>query len=88
MRDHESTDLAGAAHLAAEDLGPTPGLEWKLMAEFCWGCLADHIYPEAPDRNELRGLCKPGETIYALCEGCGWINVDHEGRRVDEGGGS
>jgi hypothetical protein len=26
VRDHESTDLAGAAHLAAEDLGPTPGL--------------------------------------------------------------
>lgn len=86
MHDHESTDLRGAAHLAEGDLGPTPGCgPWPVMANFCWGCLADRIYPEAPERNDLRGLCKASETILVLCEGCGWITVDHEGKAVDEG---
>lgn len=50
------------------------------MAEFCWKCLAEQIFPEAPERNDLRGLCKEGEMVAVLCEGCGWITVDHEGK--------
>jgi hypothetical protein len=52
------------------------------MADFCWDCLARDIYPEHPERNDLRGLCAPGGVAYALCEGCGAGAFDATGRRV------
>lgn len=33
MKDHESTDLRGAAHLAEGDLGPTPGLGQRRIVD-------------------------------------------------------
>jgi hypothetical protein len=54
------------------------------MADFCWDCLADELCPEAPERNDLRGLCAPGETAAVLCEGCGFIRVDSDGKPVKE----
>lgn len=50
------------------------------MADFCWRCLEQELYPEAPERNDLFGLCAAGETVKVLCEGCGIIEVDHCGR--------
>lgn len=52
------------------------------MADFCWQCLADELYPEHPERNDLAGLCAPGEVVTVLCEGHGIIDVDHEGKPV------
>lgn len=54
------------------------------MAEFCWDCLEREIYPEAPERNDFAGLCEPGEAVEVLCEGHGWVAVDHEGRIVKD----
>lgn len=50
------------------------------MADFCWRCLEEGIYPDDPSRNDLYGLCGLGETAEVLCEGCGWVAVDHMGR--------
>lgn len=52
------------------------------MADFCWRCLAADIYPEHPERNDLKGLCAPGQFAVALCEGCGVIKVNHLGQPV------
>jgi hypothetical protein len=52
------------------------------MAEFCWTCLQDELYPEDPSRNDFHGLCNEGETTAVLCEGCGPIEVDHQGKPV------
>ena len=50
------------------------------MAEFCKQCAEDLGLPE----NDFIDMCKEGEIIAALCEGCGPILVDHTGARVDE----
>lgn len=55
------------------------------MADFCWQCLEREMAPECPERNDLRGLCEPGETVVALCEGCGQIEVDHRGSNINPG---
>ena len=53
------------------------------MADYCQQCsmrLFGH------DAQDLARLCRPGETVWELCEGCGdLVEVDHEGRRIDEG---
>ena len=51
------------------------------MADFCKQCSIDHF---GQDFRELAGLSKPQDTankLYAnvICEGCGHIQVDHEG---------
>ncbi len=55
------------------------------MADFCRDCrkaslgFSDKQYDEVGD---LMGLCEEGETAEALCEGCGFIVVDHLGNLV------
>lgn len=53
------------------------------MAEFCWDCTRDKLGIE-PERNELSNLIEPPYTTSALCEGCGFIQVDHKGKRLGE----
>ena len=36
------------------------------------------------DYGDLRGLCEKDFYVPTICEGCGWIYVDHEG--VCQGG--
>lgn len=48
------------------------------MAEFCQQC-SEEIFGR--DSRDLANLCNSG-TTEELCEGCGWIYVDKEGRRV------
>lgn len=55
------------------------------MADFCrqcslenWG-IDDHDYPR--DRQPLQ----PGEGYRQICEGCGFIWVDHEGNCIATG---
>lgn len=52
------------------------------MADFCWQCLEEGIYPEHPEKNDFYGFAPQGWVAKVLCEGCGVIYVDHEGKRV------
>lgn len=56
------------------------------MADFCQECSIE-IFGE--DMGDMSGLSTPEDTnagLYAstLCEGCGWILVDHAGLRQTE----
>lgn len=46
------------------------------MSDFCKQC-SEELFDE--DFEDLAGLCKVGEMVVALCEGCGSIWVNHEG---------
>jgi len=46
------------------------------MADFCKQCSVDLF---GQDYEELKGLCKEGEMASAICEGCGFIHVNHLG---------
>lgn len=58
------------------------------MADFCLDCTKE-MFPGAPEgENDCKNYTTPEDTqnkIYAivLCEGCGWIKVDHTGKRVE-----
>lgn len=51
------------------------------MADFCKDCSIETF---GVDTKDLAGLCKPGYMASALCEGCGFIWVDENGKRIDE----
>lgn len=51
------------------------------MADFCHQCSEDLF---GQDYRDLAGLCEPGEFVGVICEGCGFVSVDHEG--VCQGG--
>ena len=56
------------------------------MADFCRQCSVD-VFGE--DFKELAGLSTPEDTAKGLyctviCEGCGFIQVDHEGNCVSD----
>lgn len=46
------------------------------MADFCKACAIDNF---GDDTGDLKGLCNPGFFVQVICEGCGYIYVDHEG---------
>ncbi len=52
------------------------------MADFCWDCVYEVLGVEA-ELNDFKGLCKDGEVIIVLCEGCGEMMVDSKGKRVN-----
>lgn len=53
------------------------------MADFCYTCTYETFGAEQAPKNELTGLCGPGYvSAPVICEGCGTIQVDIEGRRV------
>jgi hypothetical protein len=49
------------------------------MADFCQKCSIKMFHQ---DYRELAGLCQVGEVASAICENCGLITVDHNGKRV------
>lgn len=56
------------------------------MADFCKEC---SIEMWGTDTKDLSGLITPEEVeeglgAVVLCEGCGVIRVDHEGKRLEE----
>jgi hypothetical protein len=51
------------------------------MADFCRQC-SEKVFGQ--DYGDMRGLCDPGYLVVVLCEGCGAVQVDHEGRCVSE----
>tara|TARA_R100000008_G_C3571457_1_gene162411 strand:- start:197 stop:367 length:171 start_codon:yes stop_codon:yes gene_type:complete len=54
------------------------------MADFCYDCTATYFGQEYADRNNFAGIVRDKERYYCLCEGCGWITVDKDGRKVEE----
>ena len=50
------------------------------MADFCKEC-STQMFGE--DMGDLAGLCEPEYKVVVICEGCGFITVDHLGVRVD-----
>ena len=54
------------------------------MASFCYECTAELFGEEHADENDFAGIVHTGERYYCLCEGCGWITVDKEGKKVEE----
>lgn len=57
------------------------------MADFCRQCALDMWGPDPVYGRDLAGLSSPEDTakgLYAvvICEGCGYIQVDHEGNCV------
>ena len=47
------------------------------MAEYCAQCAKEYNM-----QNDMAGLCREGETVAELCEGCGVIEVNHRGECV------
>ncbi len=47
------------------------------MADFCMQCSIEQF---DKDYENLKGLCKPGEMVMAICEACGPTYVDSTGR--------
>lgn len=47
------------------------------MADFCQQC-SIKLFGE--DCRDLAGLCADNEVVAALCEGCGFVSVDSQGR--------
>jgi hypothetical protein len=50
------------------------------MADFCWDCSEKHLGIEG-ELNDMKGLCEEDEIVHVLCEGCGEIKVDIEGKK-------
>jgi len=55
------------------------------MADFCLDCAENLFGKELP--SDFEGILteeEEGYTISVLCEGCGYIEVDHLGKKVDK----
>jgi len=50
------------------------------MADFCKEC-SINMFGE--DTKDLANIAREGEAAHVLCESCGYIWVDSEGRKVD-----
>lgn len=53
------------------------------MADFCRQCSMDHFGEDFGDLRPTRKL-PPGTSMFALCEGCGPIQVNQEGECICE----
>lgn len=51
------------------------------MADYCKEC-SEYLFGEG--FGDFEGLAIPGEQVYVLCEACGPIYVDHEGKRTEQ----
>ena len=54
------------------------------MADFCWSCTAELFGEEFAPENDMKGLCKEDESTLVLCEGCGVIEDNSDGFRIDK----
>lgn len=50
------------------------------MADFCQQC-STALFGD--DYRDLAGLCKAGEVVHVICEGCGHTHVDYQGKCVN-----
>ena len=54
------------------------------MADFCWSCTAELFGEEYAEKNDFTGLCEEDESMFVFCEGCGTIEVNLDGFRIDK----
>ena len=55
------------------------------MANFCYDCTVKLFGEEYGFENDFQGLCESEEeSIQVLCEGCGFIEVNSDGFRIDK----
>ena len=60
------------------------------MADFCYDCTEELFGQKEALNNDMSGLVSAeehqqhGMTDKVLCEGCGIIEVDHRGRRLEK----
>lgn len=52
------------------------------MADFCYQCTLEYFGPRFAKKNDMRGLVQKDEIAGVLCEGCGYIIVDHKGKCI------
>jgi len=53
------------------------------MANFCYDCTVKLFGEEHGSENDLQGLCSDLESIQVLCEGCGLVEVNSDGRKIN-----
>ena len=59
------------------------------MADFCYDCTEELFDQKHAPNNDMAGIVsreeyeQHGITAKVLCEGCGFIEVDHRGRRLE-----
>ena len=56
------------------------------MASFCYDCCLELFCgtEEEALENDFAGIVRRIERYFCLCEGCGWITVDRDGKKVEE----
>ena len=52
------------------------------MSDFCHDC-ASEMFGDGED-NDFAGAVGQDDHLWCLCEGCGWITVDSNGRRIED----
>jgi len=50
------------------------------MADFCKEC---SIRVLGEDFGDLAGIADKNEIVWVLCEGCGFIYIDSEGKKIE-----
>ena len=59
------------------------------MADFCYDCTEELFGQQYAPKNDMSGLVsreeyeQHGITAKVLCEGCGFIEVDHRGKWLE-----
>ncbi len=59
------------------------------MADFCYDCTEELFGQQYAKDNDMASIVsreeyeQHGITAKVLCEGCGFIEVDHRGRRLE-----
>ena len=53
-----------------------------MMADFCYDC-SQEIFGNGED-NDFRHPLGIQQALTCLCEGCGWITVDKNGKRIED----
>ncbi|MQF98539.1 MAG: hypothetical protein FI729_03280 [SAR202 cluster bacterium] len=56
------------------------------MANFCYDCCLELFSgsEEEAMENDFAGIVRNNEKYFCLCEGCGWITVDKNGKKINE----
>jgi hypothetical protein len=54
------------------------------MANFCYSCLLETKDEERAKNNDFAGMVRHKERYFCLCDGCGWITVDKNGKKIED----
>ena len=54
------------------------------MADFCYECTIDLFGEQNAEENDFSGIVRGRERYFCLCEGCGWITVDKNGKKIED----